>query len=149
MATTAVLVVAIYLTNTTGTNQGLPQPAPAVLQEERAAAPMASQTRAKLKTSADFDAPQPASVEDKELQMGPMAEATFDNAGTRAMKRADDTAPNLLGSLQHLQALLISGEDERAHRGYDELRNACAECGLPDTLEEALERLKQRESAPP
>ena len=149
MATTAMLVVAIYLTNTTGTNQGLPQPAPAVLKEERAAAPMASQARARLKASADFDAPEPAPVEDKELQMAPMAEATFDSAGVQAMKRADDTAPNLQGSLQHLQELLISGDDERAHREYEELRNACAECGLPDTLEEALERLKQRESAPP
>lgn len=149
MATTAVLVVAIYLTSTTGTNQGLPQPAPAALKEERAAAPMASQPRARLKATADFDAPEPAAVEDKELQMAPMAEATFDNAGARAMQRADDPGPNLPGSLQHLQELLISGDDERAHREYEELRNACAECDLPDTLEEALERLKQRNSAPP
>jgi len=147
IATTAVLVVAIYLTNTTETNQEL---APTVLKEVKeesaaagAAAPIASSARAKLKTSADFDAREIAPAEQEELQMAPAAEATLDSASSfHAMKRADDAAPNLQGTLRHLQDLVLRGEQEQAQREYQELRNACSECGLPDTLEEALELLQ-------
>ena len=147
LATTAVLVVAIYLTNTSDTNQGLTPPAPAVLKEERAtsaaAASSASQPRAKLKDRADADNMQAAPAEQEELQMVPAAEMAPDSAGFQAMKRAADTAPNLQGTLEHLQQLLLRGEQARAYREYEELRNACSECGLPNTLEEALETLEQ------
>lgn len=145
MATTAVLVVAIYLTNITETNQGLTPAAPAVQKEEsesaEAAATMARPARAKLKAGAEFDALGAAPAEQDELRKAPAAEMAQDNASFQAMKRADDTAPNLQGTLRHLQALLMRGEKERAHREYQELRNACSECGLPNALEEALELL--------
>lgn len=151
VATTAVLVVAVYLTNTTDTNPELAPAAPAILKKQLelkeetsgAAAPMANKARPKLKSSADFDARELAPAEQEEPQLESTAQATVDSLGSfRAMHRADDTAPNLQGTLRHLQELVLGGEQEQALREYQELRNACSECGLPDTLEEALKSLQ-------
>lgn len=139
MATTAVLVVAIYLTNSTDTR--LVPTAPPVLTEQRetmgAAAPVAGKARAKAEIIADFDALEAAPAAKQEPQMAPAAAAQF-----QAIKRVDDTALDLQVSLQHLQQLLANGQEDRALHEYQELRNACRDCGLPETLEQALQLLQ-------
>jgi hypothetical protein len=149
MATTAVLFVAIYLTNSSDTE--LVPMTPPVLTEQRsatgglatggsatgAAAPAARKARATAEISADFDALEAAPTAKEEVQMAPAANARF-----QAMKRLDDTAPDLQASLQHLQQLLANGQQDRALLEYQELRNTCRDCGLPEALEEALQLLQ-------
>ena len=46
-----------------------------------------------------------------------------------------------LDSLQHCAALLQRGEEDAARSAYRELREACRDCGLPETLEQAINSL--------
>ena len=69
-------------------------------------------------------------------------EMSIADDGYVPVKRADHAAPELQSALMHLRQLLANSEQERAQQEYTELRNACGECGLPETLEEALELLE-------
>ena len=153
LATTAALVLAVYLTNLADQGPLAPQPAAPELaapelaapeEEKVGAAEMAAatlETRAKLKASADSDAPSPARAERQALPAAPVTEARFDSAGIAADQAV--TAPDLQASLARLQDLLAEGEPDLARREYAALRDACGECDLPDTLEEALEQAHQ------
>lgn len=145
LATAAVLVMAVYLTTTTETIKEPVLSSPQAVKEERAATAAAttvsSEAAAKRKATAqaDFDSADELVSEQEELQMAPVAEMAAGAATLRSSKTLDWAAPNIQETLDQLQALLEGGELESASQGYAELRSACGECGLPDTLEQALE----------
>lgn len=149
MATTAVLVMAVYLTNTTESDKEAAVRTQAVLKEEvpmaGAALPVESRIMAKRKAvpSADFDVQESPSREPEALQMAPAAEMAASSERSEEVKLQDAAAPNIQETLEHLQTLLEHGEIEQARLGYAQLRNACSECGLPDTLEQALKGLQR------
>ncbi len=63
------------------------------------------------------------------------------------LRVAEENAANpnedLLGLLKKLQEMLLEGNSAEAHNEYNQLKDNCRECDLPDKLEAALEqRLK-------
>ena len=154
MATAAVLVVAVYLTTMTDTTREPALPAPAMLEEERAvagaAAPASLQARAKRRTeiSAYQDLIDAAPLEKEELRMSATAEMAYANAAAHKAVADSPAAENLQSMLEHLQALIDRGETDQARQQYQEFRNACSECRLPETLAQALDTLPERTSPP-
>lgn len=171
MATAAVLVVTVYLTAVTETNSPPERPAPAMLEEQGitagASAPAAKQARAKrkLEIGAAYDSLKAAPREDaadlhdadslegaysvkgansfekEELQMESAAAMASIRAPEPKASAAKSATRNLQGTLAHLLELVDQGKTEQARREYEELLNACGECSLPDTLEQAMEAL--------
>ncbi|RLQ22023.1 hypothetical protein DWB85_08770 [Seongchinamella sediminis] len=147
LATAAVLVVAVYLLRLSDTATLTPAPASDPVQEEEAAgapataeiAPAANQAdpQQKLKMSAarpaaDFAAQAPAAERAEAAAAAPAA--------------GDETpGPDINAELLRLQALEAAGKREQALREYAELRRRCADCALPQTLEQALAQLPREQ----
>lgn len=73
------------------------------------------------------------------------AEESVAAAAPAAPPAEQVTARALAQDLQHCADLLRSGHDREARAAYQSLRDACAHCELPDTLEQALERYGQQD----
>ena len=150
LATASILVVAVYLTNLTGSNDpAAPAQAPVAeevsLQPENApAAPaaMKMQARSRAADEASLAADYADTVKDLTTETG----ASEGHAG--AMPANDQKAeadaavikPPIRDRLEQFRAMLQRGQEEQARMEYAELRDSC-DCKLPQTLEQALARL--------
>ncbi len=152
-ATAAALVLAVFLTRTADIDRAVP---PRALEEtpaatealsealrQRAGAEPAGGAAAPVESSArkalaDFDAVR------EQTGTAPAAESPAALA-TGIVAKNDESAAleSLRDALQRLRQLLDEGDTDSARQGYADLRKACGECGLPETLEQALEQLER------
>lgn len=149
LATASILVVAVYLTNLTGSNDpAAPARVPAAeevsLQPENApAAPaaMKMQARSRASDEASLAADYADTIEDLTAE----TEASEGHAAAlpaNHLKAEADTAaiePLIRDRLEQFRAMLQRGQEEQARLEYAALRDSC-DCKLPQTLEQALAR---------
>lgn len=161
MATAGVVALAILIAQPQQPAKQRP-----MLEEYRgiatpAAAPTTDAPAAKAKTPASGLAPEPSAAGARLISPA----ADHDLAGNapealseRAAEQSADTAQadfssaaldkeQLSKQLQGYADMLASGQEAKAREAYQTLRENCPTCGLPNTLEQALERYPP--AAPP
>lgn len=147
LATAAILVVAVYLTQLTNVDQPAPLPNSIPVTEE-AAAPAAAamkMQRAKPAQSADYAVERETAEAAGQARESSLASDAADTAySARApqpeAKPKKTVTQDLSAELTRLRELLASGELEQAQAEYEALRKSCPDCMLPLTLEQALDQ---------
>lgn len=145
MVTASVVAVAVFITEpeqTLPTLQQAPVPRPAEIDfmeltpakkeaEPRAmrAAPMKSMKERDSYLQSDADNTAGAALADKAAPA-----AVADEEGRGQVPRDE---------LRHCARMLQAGQEEQARSAYQQLRGDCANCVLPETLEEAITRYLQ------
>lgn len=155
LATAAILVVAVYLTNLTATNDpAAPAQAPAVKEalilHDEAVSPAPEEVRPRANSGAEES--YALDHADTDAVQAPIAAAKTRTAPATVMAarpikaEADGPAmgPAISTRLARIRAVLQQGKEEQARLEYAELRDSC-DCGLPQSLEQALEAI----STPP
>jgi hypothetical protein len=74
----------------------------------------------------------------------PARQKTASGAALSSMVQAELQADQLASQLQELAQLLEQGDEDRARTGYEQLRQSCPSCALPESLEQALTRHRAR-----
>jgi hypothetical protein len=174
LATAGVVVLALFITEPQQQTPGFSAPAPALEEKEenlpsRAARtdavkekPEAPSARAKMSRSAG----QAAHIDKYEMLADePLLEQEF--AADTMTAEADEDITNsavqpleltaadielkkisqeeLRDKLQLYANMVEQGEGEQAHAAYQQLRQACPDCALPDTLSQAITQLLESE----
>ncbi len=138
LATAAVLVVAVYLTQMAELEQADPVlEAVPVAREASKLPPSPSGMEREITVYAEDLATDAA---EEALPMAAMADSAAVTASAKPKKLASGatTDLDLEQALDGLRLLVDQGELEQAQEAYAQLREACSDCDLPETLKEAL-----------
>ena len=142
LATAAVLVVAVYLTQVTELEQADPviDAVPAAKQAKMQAPAPSSVTRevASPREIDSYAEQFEADAAEEAPAMAAMADSPAGAARASPAELASDAAIDLDVALEKLRQLVDQGELEQAREEYAKLRQSCPGCDLPETLEEAL-----------
>ena len=159
LATAAVLVVAVYLTNLGDSTRIAPAPEKMALPEQGRTADnlsaeaamgaaqrvqatskmrMAEEIHREADMAVSADAPRPQLIQETESFAAAAAMPLQADEAVAEKGRSTQPAEE---SLRHIRDLVAAGQQELAEEAYAQLLIDCAECGLPETLDQALETL--------
>jgi hypothetical protein len=174
LATAGVVVLALFITEPQQQTPGFSAPAPALEEKEenlptRAARtdavkekPKALSALAKMSRSAGQAAPidkyemlADEPLLEQEFAADAMTAEADEDISNSAVQALELTAADielkkisqeeLRDKLQLYANMVEQGEEEQAHAAYQQLRQACPDCALPDTLSQAITQLLESE----